>query len=87
MFPCARPPPPGSPGAAARAAAAASQSNATLWLELVQCGLTFLLDVVMHSRERRGVKQWHDIFVAAFAHEPTAAQWFVQALCSTTESS
>ena len=74
MFPCTRPAPPGSPGAAARAAAAGGQDNSTLWLELVQCGLTFLLDVVLHSRERRGVKQWHEIFVGAFAYEPVAAQ-------------
>mmetsp|Transcript_24439 Transcript_24439/g.56365 ORF Transcript_24439/g.56365 Transcript_24439/m.56365 type:complete len:3222 (+) Transcript_24439:123-9788(+) len=87
MFPCTRPAPPGSPGAAARAAAAGGRDNSTLWLELVQCGLTFLLDVVLHSRERRGVKQWHEIFVGAFAYEPVAAQWFIQALCSPTERS
>ena len=59
---------------ARRAAAAGGRDNSTLWLELVQCGLTFLLDVVLHSRERRGVKQWHEIFVGAFAYEPVAAQ-------------
>lgn len=49
-------------------------------LEIVSLGCRFLLDVVLHFRERAGMQQWIHVLHDAFAVLPAAAHWFIRML-------
>jgi ubiquitin C-terminal hydrolase len=44
----------------------------------VRFGTQFLLDVVLHCRERSGTKLWCDVLKRAFAAFPETATWFIK---------
>jgi hypothetical protein len=46
-------------------------------LAVIQTGTRFLLDVVLHCRERAGMPQWIVTLREAFSAVPKAAHWFV----------
>ena len=47
-------------------------------LETVQFGCHFLLDVVLHCRERAGMRAWITVLREAFETFPHTAVWFLQ---------
>ena len=49
-------------------------------LEIVSLGCRFLLDVVLHFRERAGMQQWIHVLHDAFVALPPAAHWFIRQL-------
>ena len=42
--------------------------------------MTLLLDVILHSRERRGVKTWEALLQRALAMSPDMCRWFLESL-------
>ncbi|CAM9145531.1 unnamed protein product [Chrysoparadoxa australica] len=67
------------------AIAAATESEERLKLGALKVGVTTLLDVVFHSRERIGVKQWEDTLCAAFESHKELCLWFVARLLGEGE--
>ncbi|OQR84903.1 ubiquitin-specific protease [Achlya hypogyna] len=49
-------------------------TGAREWFAL---GLRFVLDVVLHSREKKGVSRWVQALLAALAADPALVEWFL----------
>jgi len=43
-------------------------------------GISFLLDILLHSRERVGIKDWSDLVRQVVSSSPTACKWFLMGL-------
>ncbi|OQS02233.1 ubiquitin-specific protease [Thraustotheca clavata] len=47
-------------------------------IEWYKLGLTFILDVVLHSREKKGLNRWLQLLVGAFTAHPELVQWLLK---------
>eukprot|EP00903_Cladosiphon_okamuranus_P009694 g9223.t1 len=57
-----------------------SPSEVSLSARVLKMGMTQLLDVILHSRERLDVKAWELLLQRALATSPEMCRWFLEAL-------
>ena len=69
----------GPPALVRRHSEIVGQSDETK-LAVVQLGVCFLLDVLLHSQEHAGAKQWLDVLALALAQVRASATSFPRAL-------
>ncbi|CAN0273784.1 unnamed protein product, partial [Laminaria digitata] len=57
-----------------------SPSESNLTVRVLKMGMTLLLDVILHSRERLDVKAWEALLQRALASSPDLCRWFLESL-------
>jgi ubiquitin C-terminal hydrolase len=63
-----------------------NESNPDIAKKLVQFGVTFLLDVILHCRERCAMKQWVEVIKEAFITFPDTASFFIFELIKNNQN-